>query len=123
MEQLTVDLGARSYPILIGDGLIRNIGPHVAPLLKRPRTMIVTDAHVAEHYLVPLGTALAMENISFSSFVLEPGEATKSWAGLARLAEWLIGEGIERSDHVVALGGGDDAGLCRYAMGDCLVPR
>ena len=66
MESLTVDLGSRSYPILIGDGLIRDIGQHVAPLLKRPRTMIVTDAHVADHYLIALGTALAMENISLS---------------------------------------------------------
>ena len=115
MEQLTVDLGARSYPILIGDGLIRSIGEHVAPLLKRPRTMIVTDTHVADHYLVPLGTALAMENISFSSFVLEPGEATKSWAGLARLTEWLIGEGVERSDHVIALGGGVIGDLVGFA--------
>ena len=41
METLTVELGARSYPILIGDGLIRKIGEHVAPLLKRPRTMII----------------------------------------------------------------------------------
>eukprot|EP01034_Spumella_vulgaris_P033741 gene33742-41625_t len=115
MEQLTVDLGARSYPILIGDGLIRSIGEHVAPLLKRPRTMIVTDAHVADHYLVPLGTALAMANISFSSFVLDPGEATKSWAGLARLTDWLIGEGIERSDHVIALGGGVIGDLVGFA--------
>lgn len=115
MEQLTVDLGARSYPILIKGGLIRDIGAHVAPLLKRPRTMIVTDAHVADHYLVPLGTSLAMENISFSSFVLEPGEATKSWAGLARLTEWLIGEGIERSDHVIALGGGVIGDLVGFA--------
>src|SRR3546814_11449808 len=106
MESLTVELGSRSYPILIGDGLIRDIGEHVAPLLKRPRTMIVTDAHVADHYLIPLGTALAMANISFSSFVLDPGESTKSWAGLARLTEWLIGEGVERGDHVVALGVG-----------------
>src|SRR3546814_11525998 len=89
MESLTVELGSRSYPILIGDGLIRDIGEHVAPLLKRPRTMIVTDTHVADHYLIPLGTALAMANISFSSFVLDPGEGTKSWAGLARLTEWL----------------------------------
>lgn len=115
MEQLTVELGARSYPVLIGDGLIREIGAHVAPLLKRPRTMIVTDTHVADHYLVPLGTALAMENISFSSFVLDPGEATKSWAGLARLTEWLIGEGVERSDHVIALGGGVIGDLVGFA--------
>ena len=97
MEKLTVELGSRSYPILIGDGLLEEIGRLVAPLLKRPRTMIVTDSHVADHYLRRVGTALGNEGISFSSFVLEPGESTKSWAGLARLTEWLIGEGVERT--------------------------
>ncbi len=115
MESLIVELGDRSYPILIGDGLIRSIGEHIVPLLKRPRTMIVTDTHVAEQYLVPLGTSLAMADISFSSFVLEPGEATKSWAVLARLTEWLIGEGVERSDHVIALGGGVIGDLVGFA--------
>ncbi|MGN6689724.1 MAG: 3-dehydroquinate synthase, partial [Sphingopyxis sp.] len=115
MERLTVDLGSRSYPILIGDGLIREIGRHVAPLLKRPRTMIVTDEHVAPHYLVTLGAALGAENISFSSLVLPAGEGSKSWTGLARLTEWLIGEGIERSDHVIALGGGVIGDLVGFA--------
>ena len=115
MERLTVDLGSRSYPILIGDGLLRDIGRHVAPLLKRPRAMIVTDEHVAPHYLDALGASLGTENISFSSLVLPAGEGTKSWAGLARLTEWLIGEGIERSDHVIALGGGVIGDLVGFA--------
>lgn len=115
MEKLTVELGSRSYPILIGDGLLEEIGRHAAPLLKRPRTMIVTDSHVADHYLRRVGTALGNEGISFSSFVLEPGEGTKSWAGLARLTEWLIGEGVERSDHVIALGGGVIGDLVGFA--------
>ena len=115
MERLTVDLGSRSYPILIGDGLIRDIGAHVAPLLRRPRTMIVTDSNVAPHYLVGVGASLANDNISFSSLVLPAGEGTKSWEGLARLTEWLIGEGIERSDHVIALGGGVIGDLVGFA--------
>ena len=115
MESLTVDLGSRSYPILIGDGLLRDIGRHVAPLLRRPRTFIVTDAHVADHYLVALGASLGAGNISFSSLVLPAGESTKSWAGLARLTDWLIGEGIERSDHVIALGGGVIGDLVGFA--------
>ena len=56
-----------------------------------------------------------MANISFSSFVLDPGEGTKSWAGLARLTEWLIGEGVERGDHVIALGGGVIGDLVGFA--------
>ena len=115
MEKLTVDLGSRSYPILIGDGLLGEIGHHVAPLLKRPRTMIVTDRHVADHYLARVGASLGSEGISFTSFVLDPGEGTKSWAGLAALTEWLIGEGVERSDHVIALGGGVIGDLVGFA--------
>lgn len=115
MEKLTVELGARSYPILIGDGLLAEIGAHVAPLLKRPRTMIVTDSHVADSYLARVGASLGAEGISFSSFVLPAGEGTKSWDGLARLTEWLIGEGIERSDHVIALGGGVIGDLVGFA--------
>lgn len=115
MERLTVELGSRSYPVLIGDGLIREIGVHVAPLLKRPRTMIVTDDHVAPHYLTAIGASLGAEGISFSSIVLDAGEGSKSWAGLARLTEWLIGEGVERSDHVIALGGGVIGDLVGFA--------
>jgi 3-dehydroquinate synthase len=115
MERLTVELGSRSYPILIGDGLLGEIGRHVAPLLKRPRTMIVTDEHVAPYYLDAASAALAAEGVAVSSLVLPAGEGSKSWAGLARFTEWLIGEGVERSDHVVALGGGVIGDLVGFA--------
>ena len=115
MEKLTVELGERSYPIVIGDGLLADIGAHVAPLLGRPRTMIVTDTHVADPYLSRVGASLAAEGVSFSSLVLPAGESTKSWDGLARLTEWLIGEGVERGDHVVALGGGVIGDLVGFA--------
>ncbi|KTE30863.1 MULTISPECIES: 3-dehydroquinate synthase [unclassified Sphingopyxis] len=115
MERLTVDLGSRSYPILIGDGLLAGIGTHVAPLLKRPRTMIVTDEHVAPHYLGAVEASLAAAGVTHSALVLPAGESSKSWDGLARLTEWLIGEGVERSDHVIALGGGVIGDLVGFA--------
>ena len=115
MERLTVELGSRSYPILIGDGLLGEIGRHVAPLLRRPRAMIVTDEHVAPHYLDAVSAALTAEGIAVSSLILPAGEGSKSWAGLARLTEWLIGEGVERSDHVIALGGGVIGDLVGFA--------
>ncbi len=115
MQRLTVALGARSYDILIGDGLLADAGTHIAPLLRRPRTMIVTDAHVAPHYLARLESSLQAQGITTSSLVLDAGEGTKSWAGLAKLTEWLIGEGVERSDHVLALGGGVIGDLVGFA--------
>src|SRR3546814_11039351 len=77
--------------------------------------MIVTDAHVADLYLARVSASLAAEGVSASSLVLPAGEGTKSWEGLARLTEWLIGEGIERSDHVIALGGGVIGDLVGFA--------
>lgn len=115
MQRLTVALGARSYDILIGDGLLADAGTHIAPLLRRPRTMIVTDQHVAPHYLARLESALQAQGITTSALVLDAGEGTKSWAGLSKLTEWLIGEGVERSDHVLALGGGVIGDLVGFA--------
>src|SRR3546814_18246415 len=96
MERLTVELGARSYDILIGDGLLADIGAQVAPLLNRRRTMIVTDAHVAGPYLDRVSATLVAEGVSVSSLVLPAGEGPTSWAGLAGLTEWLVGGGVEK---------------------------
>jgi 3-dehydroquinate synthase len=115
MQSLTVALGARSYEILIGDGLLADVGKHIAPLLRRPRTMIITDEHVAPHYLAQVKASLDAHNISHSALVLTPGEGTKSWDGLAKVTEWLIQQGVERSDHVLALGGGVIGDLVGFA--------
>ena len=115
MQSITVALGARSYDILIGDGLLDQTGQLIAPMLRRKRTMIITDDHVAPHYLAKIEASLDAEGIAHSALVLPAGEGTKSWEGLAKLTEWLIGEGVERSDHVLALGGGVIGDLVGFA--------
>ncbi len=106
MHTITVELGERRYPILIGDGLLADLGQQIAPLLHRPKVALITDAHVAEHLLTIAKYSLEAAGLSVSTLVLDPGEGSKSWAGLARVTEWLIDQGVERGDHVVALGGG-----------------
>ena len=58
-SQITVELGARSYGIHIGPGLIDRAGLLVQPFLKRPKTVIVTDENVASLHLERLEAALA----------------------------------------------------------------
>jgi 3-dehydroquinate synthase len=115
MQSITVALGARSYDILIGDGLLDQTGELIAPMLRRKRTMIITDDHVAPHYLAKIEASLDAQGITHSALVLPHGEGTKSWEGLAKVTEWLIGEGVERSDHVLALGGGVIGDLVGFA--------
>jgi len=106
MPCITVALGTRSYDVVIEAGVLARAGALIAPLLKRRWVPVVTDRNVAAAHLPMLLAALDAADIAHDVLVLEPGEATKGWAGLAALTEWLVAQGIERSDHVVALGGG-----------------
>ena len=114
-DRVRVELGARSYDVVIGEGLIGAAGGLIAPLLSRPRVAIVTEANVAERHLPALTAALEAAGIASSALTLPPGEETKSWEGLSRTVEWLIAERIERRDVVVALGGGVIGDLAGFA--------
>ncbi|PRY95335.1 3-dehydroquinate synthase [Hasllibacter halocynthiae] len=110
-----VPLPGRAYDVRIGPGLIARAGGEVAPLLGRPRVAILTDETVAAHWLAPLRAALGEEGIEAPALALPPGEGTKRWAMLERSVEWLLAEGVERDDLVLALGGGVIGDLAGFA--------
>ncbi|WP_267380572.1 MULTISPECIES: 3-dehydroquinate synthase [unclassified Sphingomonas] len=114
MKTVTVSLGERSYPIHIETGLLTIAGDLLAPLLQGRRVAIVTDSNVLPH-LATLQAALAEEDIASEAIVLAPGEATKSWSVLETLCDRLLELGIERGDHVIALGGGVIGDLVGFA--------
>jgi 3-dehydroquinate synthase len=106
MNRVAVDLGARSYEVRIGPGLIDRAGVEIAPLLARRRVAVVTDETVAALHLPALTAALETEGIAVAALALPAGEATKGWQSLARTTEWLLEQKVERRDVVIALGGG-----------------
>jgi len=109
-----VDLGERSYDVLIGTGLLEGAAELIHGRLGAARCAVVTDENVARHHLAPLEQGLAALGRHAGTVVLPPGEATKSFASLARVCERLLDMGLERGGLVVALGGGvigDLAGL------------
>ncbi len=114
-DVVKVELGARSYEVRIGTGLLRRAGAEIAPLLRRPRVAVITDETVSGLHLEALGVALAAESIAMASLALPAGEATKSWDHLQRVVEWLLAEKVERRDVVVALGGGVIGDLAGFA--------
>lgn len=110
-----VELGARSYDVRIGPGLLARAGADIAPLLHRPRVAVLTDETVGALHLDTLRTGLAEAGIAMTALALPPGEATKSWPHFERAVEWLLSEKVERSDVVVALGGGVIGDLAGFA--------
>ncbi len=115
MDVVRVELGARAYEVRIGEGLLARAGAEIAPLLNRPRIAIVTEARVAGLHLATLEAGLAEAGIETETLILPPGEATKSWAHLTEVVEWLLAQKIERKDMVVAFGGGVIGDLVGFA--------
>ncbi|SOB86805.1 3-dehydroquinate synthase [Sphingomonas guangdongensis] len=114
MTIVPVALGDRSYDVMIEAGLLGRAGDHLAPLARGRRMAIVSDENVRPH-LATLTTSLSAAGVDSEAIVLAPGEASKSWATLEQLTDQLIALGVERGDHVVALGGGVIGDLVGFA--------
>lgn len=114
MTTVRVALGDRSYDVVIEHGLLSRAGALLKPLSRGRTMVIVADENVATH-LATLQASLAAEGIASEAILLPPGEGTKSWAQLASLTDRLIELGVERGDHVVALGGGVIGDLVGFA--------
>ncbi len=104
------------YPVLVGRGLLGSGGEHrlakIWPLDRsQSRPFLVSDETVSALYGKHMGEALA----AATTIAIEPGEPHKTLATAERVWSELVGAGMTRADHIVALGGGvvgDLAGFC-----------
>ncbi len=114
-ETVRVELGTRSYDIVVGDTVLAEAGSHVAPVLRHERVIVVTDTHVAPLYLEMLVRSLGDAGIRAEAVVLPAGEQSKDFAHLERLIGEILELGIERDSTLVALGGGVVGDLTGFA--------
>ena len=115
METVRVELGERAYDIVVGAGQMARLGEAVLQRFGKRRAFIVTDEHVAPHWLVAARDGLDANGIESKHYILPTGESTKSFEQLERLLDWLLGERIGRDGIVVALGGGVVGDLAGFA--------
>ncbi len=114
-ETVPVSLLGRSYDIKIGRGILALAGQEIAKLAPNAKAFIVSDATVYALYGQALESALTVAGISFGSFILPAGEATKSWGELGRTVEAIIAAKLERGDIIIAFGGGVIGDLTGFA--------
>jgi 3-dehydroquinate synthase len=105
MHTLNVDLGARSYPIHIGTGLIDH-AEIIVPHLRTRKVAIVTNDVVGPFYLERLCEGLARADVETVPVILPDGEAHKNWQTLNTIFDALLRAHCERSTTLIALGGG-----------------
>jgi 3-dehydroquinate synthase len=113
VRRIDVALGERSYPVLIEAGLLERAECHLGPLARDGRLVVVSEVRVwheqGHRFLAGPG------NLQADTILLPRGEGTKSWLQLAGLVDRLLELGVERSDHIVAFGGGVIGDLVGFA--------
>lgn len=107
MAQVRVDLGERSYQIIIGAGLLDRLGELVKNALPRVgKALVVSDSNTSELYGERVRAALEAAGIQAAAATVPAGEGSKSLEQAANLYTACAGAMLERSSVIVALGGG-----------------
>ncbi|MEY4574625.1 MAG: hypothetical protein RL251_747 [Pseudomonadota bacterium] len=106
MTVISVDLTNAPYDIHVRAGLMAQAPEFLVPYARDNRLLVVTDENVARAVWPALEAALSAAGVETSVFILPAGEAGKSWGELEKLTDWMLAQHVERSDHVIALGGG-----------------
>lgn len=105
-QTVRVNLGARSYDIEIGRGLLQEAGEKISKVLPGARLAIITDETVRRLHLKTLQDSLDRATIDHVAFTVPAGESSKRFELFERLCDDVLAARLERGDAVVALGGG-----------------
>jgi 3-dehydroquinate synthase len=104
-QPLQIHLGERSYPILIGSGLLTRASSY-AGLPRTAQALIVSNETVAPLYAAALQRELSAHYRRVHVLQLPDGEAYKDWQTLNRIFDLLLEKGCDRKTVLYALGGG-----------------
>jgi 3-dehydroquinate synthase len=106
MREVTVPLGARSYSILIGPNLLRQLGARCAEVKLGRRCAIISDKNVAKIYARTAEKSLRASGFEPVTVVVPAGEMAKSLKTVETCYDRLAAHRLERKSFIVALGGG-----------------
>lgn len=107
LKTVNVDLGDRSYPIYIGNGLLSNGGELLRKHIPGKRVLVVTNDTVGPLYLEKVVKALSADGkLQVESVVLPDGEAYKKLEVLQKVWDKALESKMDRGTTFVALGGG-----------------
>ncbi len=106
MKSLRVGLGDRAYEILIAQNMLADIGRCLKEAGFAKRYFVVADSNVAEIYGEAMLASLSAAGYSSQLLTFPAGEESKNLALMGQLASRLARLGMDRSDALLALGGG-----------------
>ena len=103
-RRIMVDLGERSYPIVVGPGVAAEVDDYLP--IDAKRAVVVTETGLPFN---------CTPSIPYEIIEVQPGETSKSLSSVETITRRFADMGITRNDVIIAVGGGmvtDLAGFC-----------
>lgn len=115
MKRIPVELGDRSYPIVVGPGALKELPVLLPEVTPAQRFLLVSHPGLLAMYGSPLQSALRDAGFQVEAFAVPSGERSKSLAMTGRLYQAMASAGLDRHSAVIALGGGVIGDLAGFA--------
>ncbi len=112
----TIHIAAsREYDVVIGRGLLGELGSRAAEVLRGRSCAVVSDSNVAPIYMEATLASLRAAGFAAEPYVIPAGEASKCGRVYLELLNFLAEKKLTRADALIALGGGVVGDLTGFA--------
>ncbi len=115
VNKIEVALGARSYPVMVGVGMEKNLQSLLSAHTSTGRLFVVYDGQFYALHAPALRRKVRRLGGKAEELVIPSGEKAKSVGTIQRLHDFFIAGGITRSDFILAVGGGVTSDLVGFA--------
>jgi 3-dehydroquinate synthase len=105
-RRIHVDTDGGAYDVVIGRGVLGEVGELFRDSVPGRKVALISDSNVSELFGARVGSRLITAGYEVFPLTFAAGEASKSWQVAGEVLEALAETGLDRSDIVVALGGG-----------------
>lgn len=119
-ETIPVELGDRSYPVVVDDGPVSGLGANLADAVPPGRLEVLADARVARLHGDAVMASLEAAGYSARLWTVPPGEGSKRLSRVALLARGFVRAGVDRGSTLLAVGGGVATDLAGFVAATLL---
>jgi 3-dehydroquinate synthase len=112
---IKVDLPQQSYEVAIAPAGLAHLGTWLQPLSLGSKAVLVSNPAIFKRYGEPVLASLTAAGFHVSPCILPPGERYKTPASVQKIYDVALGDRLERSSTIVALGGGVVGDMAGFA--------
>lgn len=106
MKKVKVTLPEKRYDVHIEPGILNHLGTWIAKIWTPRQIAVISDSHIAPLYQERVTRQLSESGFHVTAYEIPAGEASKNWMETIRLYRKLMNDHFQRTDGILALGGG-----------------